>query len=129
MPSWVISENESDNSFEILSGLGEIINLTESPLSLRKIGILAIKSLILKSTCQTCAIVLLETQIPEGLHDDIMKHVPGEFLVSIYNYFTTMCTVRNLCTVRSCPSLQTVSCYLKQGNCQSTVVMYYLPIQ
>ena len=84
MPSWIISENEFDDSFEILSGLGgEIINLTESPLSLRKMGILAIKSLILKSPCQTCAIVLLETQIPKGLHDDIMKHVPGEFLVSI----------------------------------------------
>ena len=84
MPSWIINENEFDDSFEILSGLGrEIINLTDSPLSLRKQGILAIKNLILKSPCQTCAIVFLETQIHKGLHDDIMKQVPGEFLVSI----------------------------------------------
>ena len=82
MPSWIISENEFDNSFEILSGLGgEIINLTESPLSLRKLGILAIKNMILKSVCQTCAILSLEMQIPAGLHDDVMKTVPGDFLV------------------------------------------------
>ena len=104
MSGWIICENELDNSFEMLSGLGEIINLPENPLSLRKIGILAIKSMILKSTCQTCAIVSLETQIPERLHDDIMKHIPGEFLVSICDYFTTMCTVKTLCTIRSCPS-------------------------
>ena len=103
MSGWIISENEFDN-FEMLSGLGEIINLPENPLSLRMIGILTVKIMILNSACQTCSIVSLETQIPERLHDEIMKHIPGEFLVSIYDYFTTLCTDQTLCTVRSCHS-------------------------
>ena len=82
MSSWIISGNVFDNSFQILSGIGgEIIDITGSPLSLRKLGIHTIKNMIMKSDCQSCAILSLEMQIPAEVHDDVMKALPGEFLV------------------------------------------------
>ena len=81
MPGWILSEDDYGN-FEMLSSLGDIINIPESPLSLKKTGLLAVTRLIQASACPTCSIVYLEAHLPETLHDEIMKEIPGEFLVS-----------------------------------------------
>ena len=96
MSSWIITGNVFDNSFQILSGIGgEIIDLTGSPLSLRELGIHTINNMIMKSKCQSCAI--LSMQIPKEVQDDVLKYLPGQYLVrrSINTLKQNYCTVKS----------------------------------
>ena len=88
MPEWILSEDDFGN-FEMLSSLGDIINIPESPLSLKRTGLLAVTRLIKASACPTCSIIFLKAHLPETINDEIMKENPGDFLVSYYNYYST----------------------------------------
>ena len=102
MPNWILSEDDYGN-FEMLSSLGEIINIPESPLSLRKTGLHAVTSLIKASACPNCSIIFLKAHLPATINDEIMRENPGDSLVSCYYYnaqYTAHPCVQYNCTVQ-----------------------------
>ena len=94
MSNWIITGNVFDNSFQILSSIGgEIIDLQCDPVSLRDLGLHTIKHMVMRSKCQSCAV--LSMQLPKEVEADFLKILPGEYLVRM-----SINTLKHYCNIK-----------------------------
>ena len=89
MSNWLITDDPFENPFEILSSVNyqNIITLTCEPLSLRELCLHNIKDTVMTVNCQLCALISME--LPDELEQDLLKILPGEYLVSNLSYLST----------------------------------------
>ena len=87
MSNWTITGDIFENSFQILSSVGnEIIDLKCDPLTLRELSLHSIKDTVMKVECQLCALISME--LPNEVEKDFLKLLPGEYLVSKLSYMS-----------------------------------------